>query len=126
MPTNESAIPYSREFLEKCSRCCPQCNEHGYLVHRDEPMVRLCSWIARCEFCDALLPVDDDHFDEGRPRTYDGVPACPTCIAKYRREDAQTCDPTYETVYEPHERFGIPEPIDPVYVIDYPDSAERN
>ena len=95
--TTESVFPYSRELLAKCCSCCPNCNEHGYLIYREEPRLRLCPHIARCEWCDALLPVDDEHFDEGRPRTYDGMPSCPACIARMRKEDSLTCDPELPT-----------------------------
>jgi len=99
-------IPYSREFLRTCgSDSCPCCQGSG-VAHGFGIYGRLCPCVFQCEWCLQPLPIDDEHFDEGHPRTYEGMPSCPACIARMRREDAQTCDPEY--------------------VIDYPDSAERS
>jgi hypothetical protein len=44
--------------------------------------------VHRCEFCAHPLPVDDDHFDEGLPLKYDGMPTCKRCREQFAAEDA--------------------------------------
>ncbi len=75
-------IPYSKEFLRSCaSDSCPCCVGGGQALGF-RLAGKLCPCVHRCAFCEAPLPVDDEHFDEGRPLTLEGLPACPACRAE--------------------------------------------
>jgi len=81
-------IPYSREFLRSCAHeDCPCCKGGG-VAHGFGLYGRLCPCVHTCEFCMAPLPGDDDHFDEGYPIKYDGMPTCKVCRDKFAAEDA--------------------------------------
>lgn len=81
-------IPYSYAFLASCGcDTCPCCAgagiANGFRLHG-----RLCPCVVRCEFCDAPMPYDDDHFADGRPKRLDGLPACKDCRDRAASEAA--------------------------------------
>jgi hypothetical protein len=77
------------ELLAKCGHSsCPNCDGTG--VAKGYGMAgQQCPCVSTCGYCDAPLPCDDEHYDEGRPIRYDGLPACPKCRAQFEAEDAQ-------------------------------------
>jgi hypothetical protein len=80
-------VPYSRELLASCADgACPCCCQTG-VAHGFGLVGRLCPCVATCEFCGAPLPIGDECWDEGRPRTYEGLLACPWCRGAFARED---------------------------------------
>jgi hypothetical protein len=62
---------------DACPCCCGSGIAKGFGIAG-----KRCPCVTTCAFCEAPLPINDENFDEGKPRRLDGLPACVSCREK--------------------------------------------